>query len=365
MTLPFDPPVAPMLAKAARSVPEGDFVYEPKWDGFRCLVFRDGDDLHLQSRNAKPLLRYFPELRDPFLSTLPDACVLDGELVIDTPGGLDFDALNARQHPAESRVRRLAVETPATFIAFDLIALGGEDLRATPFAARREALGQSVPGTPYMDLALPAHDAAPAADPPALVITPATRDIKVARDWFEHFEGAGLDGVVAKPAGEPYRPGERALVKVKHERTIDCVVAGYRPHTDGSGVGSLLLGLYDGSGALHFVGAASSFTKSQRVALLDDLAPLVLGDADPHPWRAGSADPSVPGARTPGGEHRWASGRDTSFVALRPERVVEVGFNQMTAGRFRHPARLLRPRPDRDPTSCHLAQLTPKGRGVV
>src|SRR3954471_21841156 len=268
--LPVQPPFEPMLAKLSREVPEGDgYVFEPKWDGFRCVVFRDGDDLDLQSRNQKPLLRYFPELREPLLAQLPQQCVLDGELVVvGENGGLDFDALQLRQHPAESRVRKLSVEIPASYVAFDLLALGDESLLQTPMAERRDKL---------VDLLGHAQ--------PPLLVTPATRDPEVGRGWFDSFEGAGFDGVIAKPLADPYVPGMRTLVKVKHERTCDCAVAGYRLHKDGNGVGSLLVGLYDDDGSLHHVGVASGMAAKLRAELQDDIQPLRAHALDDHPWK--------------------------------------------------------------------------------
>jgi ATP-dependent DNA ligase len=341
-----------MLAKLAREMPPaGDVVFEPKWDGFRCIVFRDGDDLDLQSRNARPLLRYFPELREPLLGVLPERCVVDGELVVATEHGLDFDALQLRQHPADSRVRRLAAEIPASYVAFDLLALGDDALVDEPFEERRARL-----------------EAILAAARPPVLLTPATRDRDVALDWFERFEGAGFDGVVAKPLAGTYRAGERTMIKVKHERTADCAVAGYRLHKDGAGVGSLLLGLFDGAGSLHHVGVASSMNAALRSRLLDDVGPYEAVDLAQHPWRDWTDWIARQGAsqRMPGGSSRWNAGKDLSFVPLRLGLVAEVAYEGLqgrgsdgsgTGARFRHNARFRRWRPDRDPESCTYSQL--------
>ena len=337
MDLPLTPPVEPMLAKLGRELPSGALLYEPKWDGFRCLVFRDGDELLLQSRNGRPLDRYFPELGEPLRDQLPDRAVLDGELVVPLGHGLDFDALSGRIHPAASRVERLAAETPARYIAFDLLALADEDLTARAFAERRDGLEQTLAG----------------ADAP-LHLTPATRDIDVAADWFARFEGAGLDGVIAKPLADTYAPGKRTLVKVKHRRTADVVVGGFRWHKDGAGVGSLLLGLWDTAGRLVHVGVASSFPAARRNELVEELAPVRPETSPPsdHPWLAGDGT-----ASTPRGESRWSGARDTSWEPLRPELVAEVAYEQLQGDRFRHGARWLRWRPDRDPSSCRFDQL--------
>jgi ATP-dependent DNA ligase len=337
-----------MLAKLTRDLPQaGDVIYEPKWDGFRCIVFRDGDDLDLQSRNSKPLLRYFPELREPLCAALPERCVLDGELVVANEKGLDFDALQLRQHPAESRVRKLAVEIPASYVAFDLLADGDESLLDTPFGERRARLALLL-----------------AEATPPIYITPATRDRDLAADWFRRFEGAGFDGVVAKPLGDPYRPGERAMLKVKHERTCDCAVAGYRLHKDGKGVGSLLLGLNDDAGVLHHVGVASSMAAGERATLLETLQPYRRDALDGHPWRdwaeaASGADRegAAAGGRMPGGPNRWNANKDMSWEPLRVELVAEVAYEGLMNGRFRHNARFRRLRTDRDPESCRYDQL--------
>jgi ATP-dependent DNA ligase len=339
MTLPVAPPVAPMLAKLARTLPRGDFLYEPKWDGFRAIVFRDGDDVEIGSRNEKPLTRYFPDLIEPLRAALPLRCVVDGEVVIATEHGLDFDLLSLRIHPAASRVAKLAAETPASFVAFDLLAEGNDDLREKPFAERRQRLEQVL------------H----ASQAPVL-LTPATRDDHEAEDWFERFEGAGLDGVVAKPLGEPYREGERTMQKVKHLRTADCAVAGYREHKEG-GVGSLLLGLYDGTGALHHVGVASSFAASLRRQLLEEVAPYRERALDGHPWRNWADESAAATQRMPGGTSRWNAGKDLRWEPLRVELVAEVAYEHLQGDRFRHTARFLRWRPDRDPESCTYEQL--------
>jgi len=324
------PPVGPMLAKAAKELPpSGPVLYEPKWDGFRCILFRDGDDVELGSRNEKPLTRYFPDVVEAALAELPERVVIDGEIVIAGDEGLDFEALLQRIHPAESRVRRLAEETPASFVAFDLLAVGDHDLRRRPFAERRAALVDALAG----------------ARPP-VHLTPCTEDRGVANDWFHRFEGAGLDGVVAKRLDLPYREGERVMVKVKHERTADCVVAGFRWHKSGPVVGSLLLGLYDGEGVLHHVGVAAAFTMKRRQELVAEL----------EPYRTERDDSRFDG-RAPGGHSRWNAGRDLSFEPLRPELVCEVAYDHLEGDRFRHATHFRRWRPDRDPASCTYAQL--------
>jgi ATP-dependent DNA ligase len=343
VALPFGQPVEPMLAKLANEVPEGtDWLYEPKWDGFRALVFRDGDEITLQSRDLKPLNRYFPELIAPLQRHLPERCVVDGEIVIVGAAGLDFEALLLRIHPAASRVALLAQQTPAAMVIWDLLALGDEDLRQTPQEERRRRLETALAG----------------ARPP-IHLTPATTDRAVALDWFDRFEGAGLDGVVAKRRDELYRPGVRAMVKIKHQRTADCVVAGFRWHKNGPGtmVGSLLLGLHDAEGVLHHVGIAASFTTKHRHALIAELAPLRESVAD-HPWQKWQAEMDRgEGQRRPGGSSRWNRGKDLSWVPLRPERVCEVAYDHLQGDRFRHATHFVRWRPDRSPRDCRYDQL--------
>lgn len=341
MKLPVMPPVEPMLAKSAAAVPVGEYLYEPKWDGYRCIVFRDGPQFELGSRGGKSLNRYFPELIDALAEALPPRCVLDGEIVVVAGGRLDFDRLADRIHPAESRVRLLAERTPASFVAFDVLALDDTDFTGRPFAERRAAL---------TDL----FAARSAARGRQVHVTRATDDPAVARRWFERFEGAGLDGVVAKPLGGRYTPGERTMVKVKHERTADVVVAGYRLHKSGPVVGSLMLGLYGADGVLNYVGGASAFTMTRRRQLVDELAPLLLPEGEAHPWLGASDDEEH---RRPGAQHRWNAGKDTSFVALRPELVCEVRYDQLQADRFRHNGQFVRWRPDREPRSCTYDQL--------
>jgi ATP-dependent DNA ligase len=348
MKLPVTPPVEPMLAKAAASVPVGEYLYEPKWDGYRCVVFRDGDQIELGSRGGKSFNRYFPELMEALAAALPPRCVLDGEIVVVVGGRLDFDRLADRIHPAESRVRLLAERTPASFVAFDLLALGDEDWTGRPFTERRDALTRlfgddsKARGGGSGDSGRQVH------------VTRATDDPQVARRWFERFEGAGLDGVVAKPLAGPYTPGERTMVKVKHERTADVVVAGYRLHKSGPVVGSLMLGLYGADGVLNYVGGASAFTMIRRRELVEQLAPLRLREGEAHPW-LGAADDEE--HRRPGAQHRWNAGKDTSFVALRPELVCEVRYDQLQADRFRHNGQFVRWRKDREPSSCTYDQL--------
>ena len=343
MDLPVMPPVRPMLATSASQLPrEGDLYYEPKWDGFRCLVFRDHDEVELGSRNDRPLTRYFPELVALLRTALPDRCVLDGEIVLVTDRGLDFDMLQQRLHPAASRVNKLAAETPASFVAFDLLALDDRDLTDQPFAERRRILETVVDNTVGR-----------------LHLTPLTADPDLAHDWFTRFEGAGFDGVMAKSTDLPYRQNKRVMVKVKHERTADCVIAGFRWHKDGHGVGSLLLGLYDDAGRLHHIGVASSFTAARRAALVDELAPLRAHALDDHPWRdwADAAAQATAEGRMPGGLSRWTGGKDLSWEPLRPELVAEIRYEHVMSGRLRHGGRLVRFRPDRTPESCTYAQL--------
>jgi ATP-dependent DNA ligase len=336
------PPLEPMLAKLAVELPTGAFLYEPKWDGFRAIVFRGNHEVFIQSRDLRPLDRYFPDLHAPLLATLPDGCVVDGEIVIATPHGLDFDALQLRLHPAASRVAKLAKETPASFVAFDLIAIDGRDLRETPFAERRELLERVL-----------AH-----AKPP-IHLTPITRDANVASEWLSRFEGAGLDGVMAKPKNGRYEPGTRAMIKVKHARTADCVLAGFRWHKAGKNelVGSLLLGLYDDDGSLHHVGVTSSFTMAARRQLATALAPLRSHALDHHPWREWAEAGAHESTRMPGGQSRWSAGKDLSWEPLRIERVCEVKYDHMQGRRFRHAATFQRWRPDKTPRECRYDQL--------
>jgi len=331
-----------MLARLADAIPAGPFLYEPKWDGFRAIVFKDGAHLYIQSRDLRPLDRYFPELHDALLTRLPRQCVVDGEIVIATPRGLDFDALQMRLHPAESRIRKLAAATPASFVAFDLVALGGSDLRAKPFAERRAALERALAD----------------ADPP-LHVTPMTRDLRTARRWLERFEGAGLDGVVAKPADGRYEPGKRVLFKIKHARTADCVVAGFRWYRASPDlVGSLLLGLFDVDGQLHHVGVTSSFTLAMRKQLAEELEPLRKNALANHPWRTwAESDVDNDDVKMPGGQSRWSAGKDMSWEPVRLERVCEVKYDHLQGRRFRHAAVFLRWRPDKPPASCRYDQL--------
>ncbi|WP_190022627.1 ATP-dependent DNA ligase [Streptomyces hiroshimensis] len=339
MDLPVMPPLQPMLAKSVAKIPPG-MLYEAKWDGFRAIVFRDGDDIELGSRSSKPLTRYFPELVDVFREQLPPRCVLDGEIVITRGGRLDFDALLERIHPADSRVRHLAEVTPASFIAFDLLALGEESLLTTPQRDRRDALTSALQG-----VRAPVH------------IAPATYDLETAHAWFEQFEGAGLDGVVAKPPASPYRPGERAMAKIKHERTADCVVAGLRHHKSGPVVGSLLLGLYDPAGRLQHVGVCASFPMRRRQELMTELDPLRMPTAEGHPWQEWATEEAQAASRMPGGPSRWTGTKDLSWVPLRPERVCEVAYDHLQGDRFRHTTQFRRWRPDREPHQCTYAQL--------
>jgi ATP-dependent DNA ligase len=346
MSLPFTSPVSPMLSTAADALPEGDgWLFEPKWDGFRTLVFRDGDDILLQSRDEKPMNRYFPELLAPLARELPERAVVDGEVVIVGAGGLDFEALLLRIHPAASRVKLLAAQSPASFVAWDLLALGDEDLREAPLAVRRERLEEVL-----------------AEARPPVHVSPATRDRSLAEDWFRRFEGAGLDGVMAKRLDEPYRAGERTMVKVKHERTADCVVAGFRWHKHGAGtmVGSLLLGLYDDAGLLHHVGVTAAFSNAVRGQLVAELAPLRENALQGHPWRdwaEAQSEASESGQRMPGASSRWNRGKDLSWEPLRPERVCEVAYDHMQGTRFRHAAQFVRWRPDKRPRDCRYDQL--------
>jgi ATP-dependent DNA ligase len=337
----IEPPIEPMLAKLAEELPAGgDFLYEPKWDGFRAIVFRGPSDVFIQSRDLRPLDRYFPELHEALLRGLPEGCVVDGEIVIATRHGLDFDALQLRLHPAASRVAKLAKETPSDFVAFDLLAVDGRDLREAPQSERRALLERAL-----SDVTPPIH------------LTPMTRDRAVAADWLMRFEGAGLDGVIAKPAFATYQPGKRAMIKVKHARTADCVVAGFRWHKSGKDtVGSLLLGLYDETGALQHVGVTSSFTMAERKQLAVELAPLRKDAMKDHPWREWAAAGSEM-TRMPGGQSRWSAGKDLSWEPLRVERVCEVKYDHLQGSRFRHAAVFLRWRPDKQPSDCRYDQL--------
>jgi ATP-dependent DNA ligase len=332
------PPVQPMLAKSVPEVPDGPgYLYEPKWDGFRCIVFRDGDEVELGSRNEKPLTRYFPEVVEAVKAQLPERCVVDGEIVIAAGKGLDFEALLQRIHPAASRVKMLAETTPASFIAFDLLALDDESLLAEPQSVRRQRLEKAL-----------------AKSAPPVHLTPVTEDTATAREWFTQFEGAGLDGVVAKPTGAAYSPDKRVMFKIKHARTADCVVGGYRLHKSGPIVGSLVLGLYDDEGRLQHVGVAASFPMKRRAELIDELAPYLLEDGAEHPWLGELMSERAP---TSSAGSRWNQGKDMSFVPLRPELVVEVAYDHMEGARFRHTAQFRHFRPDRDPRSCTYAQL--------
>jgi ATP-dependent DNA ligase len=342
VNLPVQPPILPMLAKRVDDIPAGDqWIFEPKWDGFRAIVFRDGDEILIQSRDTKPLNRYFPDLVETLLHGLPQRCVLDGEVVIADGQGLNFDALQLRIHPAASRVKMLAEQTPASVVFFDLLCDGDDDLRELPFADRRKRLEKLL-----------------AKARPPIHITPATRDHAIAQDWFKRFEGAGLDGVVAKPSNGTYQPDKRVMLKVKHERDCDCVVAGFRWHKDGKGtaVGSLLLGLYDASGALQHVGVCASFTMAKRKELVEFLAPYRKDAAKGHPW-GGWAGVDGETQRMPGGQSRWSQGKDLSWELLRPELVVEVAYEHMQGDRFRHMAQFRRWRIDKQPKDCTYAQL--------
>jgi ATP-dependent DNA ligase len=336
MDLPVMPPVKPMLAKSVPEMPapdaiDGGLIYEPKWDGFRSIVFRDGDEVEIGSRNEKPMTRYFPDIVEAVKAALPERCVVDGEIVVPINGRLDFESLQQRIHPADSRVRRLAAETPAQMIAFDLLALGDKSLMDATFAERRAALVKAIKPTADVHL------------------TPTTDDHATAKAWFVKFEGAGLDGVVAKPLRLPYSPDKRVMLKIKHDRTADCVLAGFRWHKSGPIVGSLILGLYD-EGQLRHVGVAASFPMKRRAELVEELAPLREGAAEGHPWSGNEFGPG-------GIPNRWNAGKDMSFEPLRPERVIEVAYDQMEGSRFRHTAQFRRWRDDREPQSCTFAQL--------
>lgn len=342
MELPVQPPVQPMLAKAVPEIPEGA-SYEPKWDGFRSVVFRDGDEVEIGSRNERPMTRYFPELVEAFKRELPERCVVDGEIVVPVNGRLEFEVLQRRIHPADSRVRRLAAETPASYVAFDLLAVGDENLMGRPFAERRARLEQELGS-----VKAPVH------------VTPATTSRETAEQWFRIFEGAGLDGVVAKPLGGTYQPDKRVMFKIKHARTADCVVAGYRVHKSGPDViGSLMLGLYTDDGSLASVGVIGAFPMAKRHALFGEMQKYVT-TFEGHPWNwEGMVEADPTGARNPRASEtsRWNAGKDLSFVPLRPELVVEVRYDQMEGARFRHTAQFNRWRPDRTPESCTFDQL--------
>ena len=347
MDLPVMPPVKPMLAKPSPGIPdpakhEGGLSFEPKWDGFRCLVFRDGDEVELASRNTKPLTRYFPEVVEAVKAQLPERCVLDGELFVARDGRLEFEVLQERIHPAASRVEKLSLETPASYVVFDLLALGDESYVDAPLAERRAVMERELAGL----------------DGPCY-LTRTTTDPAEAQGWFEQFEGAGLDGVVAKPLAAPYQPNARAMLKVKHQRTADVVVAGYRLHKTSTEerplLGSMLLGLYDGD-TLQHIGVSASFTEARRAELVEQLRPLEVGIAD-HPWGAWQDWAIANPDRAPGTQSRWSAGKDLSFTPLRPDLVIEVGYDHMEGRRFRHTAQFKRWRPDRDATSCGYDQL--------
>jgi ATP-dependent DNA ligase len=340
MDLPVMPPVSPMLARSVKTIPPGMF-YEAKWDGFRSIIFRDGDAVEIGSRNERPMTRYFPEVVAAAREHLPERCVVDGEIVIVSQGRLDFDALLNRIHPAESRVNMLAEQTPASFVAFDLLALDRTSYLDTPFAQRREALVSALSGS-----AAPVH------------VTPCTTDPAVAQEWFDQFEGAGLDGVIAKPGDAVYEPGGRkSMFKIKHDRTADCVVAGFRWHKSGPVVGSLLLGLYDDDGQLQHIGVSAAFSAKRREELLDELKPYRTDDLAGHPWGEWALAEAHADGRLPGAVSRWNASKDLSWEPLRPELVVEVAYDHMQGTRFRHTAQFRRWRTDRDPTSCTYDQL--------
>lgn len=343
MDLPVMPPLAPMLAKSVHEIP-GIGHFEPKWDGFRTIVFKDADEIVLGSRNGKPMTRYFPELVEALQKNLPSRCVVDGEIIVISDGRLDFDGLQQRIHPADSRVQKLAKETPAAFVAFDLIAIGSESLMDRAFVERRERLLEALTG---------------AQDP--VFVTPATSDLGQAKAWFTEFEGAGLDGVIAKPLDGAYQPDKRTMFKIKHERTADCVVAGFRWHKTGNVIGSLLLGLYNDEGRLQHVGVVASFPMARRASLVAELDPLIELDLATHPWGNWAAQSTEAQTRMPGAVSRWSAGKNLSFVPLRPELVIEVAYDHMEGDRFRHTTQFRRWRPDRDPNSCTYAQIDEPG----
>jgi ATP-dependent DNA ligase len=341
-TTDVTPPIEPMLAKLTEELPSGPgFLYEPKWDGFRAIVFRGDTDVFIQSRDLRPLDRYFPDLHEELLDKFPAGCVVDGEIVIVGPKGLDFDALQLRLHPAASRVAKLAKDAPAAFVGFDLLAVDGHDLREAPQSERRAALEHLLSHLP-----------------PPIHLTPMTRDRAVAVRWLKEFEGAGLDGVIAKPEDGSYQPGKRAMLKVKHSRTAECVVAGFRWHKSGKdAVGSLLLGLYDNKNTLHHVGVTSSFTMAMRKQLAVELEPLRKNALKDHPWREWAAAEGHETTRMPGGQSRWSAGKDLSWEPLRVERVCEVKYDHLQGDRFRPAAVFLRWQPDKPPSACRYDQL--------
>ncbi|HEV2135151.1 MAG TPA: ATP-dependent DNA ligase [Terracidiphilus sp.] len=344
MNLAVNPPVPPMLAKRVERVPaEGEWIFEPKWDGFRVLVFRDSGEILIQSRDERPLNRYFPEILEPLRKQLPVRCVLDGELVIAREGRLDFDALQLRLHPAELRVRKLATETPSSIVFFDVLCTGSRDLRALPFEKRRAVLEQTLSKVT-----------------PPIHITPATRDRKLALSWFRRFEGAGLDGVMAKATGLSYQPDKREMLKIKHDRDCDCVVAGFRWYRENAGkeIGSFLLGLFDDAGSLQHVGVCSGFSAEQRREFLDFVAPWRRNALAMHPWREWAEAEAAKGTtRMPGVHSRWSRGKDLAWEPLRPELVAEVAYDHLQGDRFRHVARFRRWRRDKRPQDCTYAQL--------